>query len=320
MDVVHTTPRIETTLRNLKELLAPNGLLCLLETVKPQRFTDMIFGLAEGWWYFQDYDLRTGSPLLGIQKWTEVLARLGFRNVDAYPRDQEQRTRTEFGLIVAQNASLSPDQTRSRAGTNAREADAQLSDQLRRIMSLEKLGAETLVLAADVSDANQMGRALSEIRQRFGRIHGVIHAAGIAGGGTIQLKTRAAVESEFLPKINGTLMLEDLLKDEPLDFLALCSSHSSNTGGFGQVAYSAVNAFQDAFAQYQAARDGKRQVYCFDRLGSMAQRGNGGGRRDRAQKDRETRVARGNASRASHGCFWADSVIRHRAADRGFDS
>jgi hypothetical protein len=27
--------------------LAPKGLICLLETVKPQRFTDMIFGLAE---------------------------------------------------------------------------------------------------------------------------------------------------------------------------------------------------------------------------------------------------------------------------------
>jgi len=215
----------------------------------------MIFGLAEGWWYFEDYDLRPGSPLLSIQKWTGVLARLGFRNVDAYPRDQGERTQTEFGLIVAQNTSLSPDQTRSSAGTNGGQADAHLSDQIRRIMNLEKLGAEILVLAADVSDADQMRRALSEIRQRFGRIHGAIHAAGIPGGGTIQLKTRAAVESEFSPKIKGTLMLEDLLKDEPLDFLALCSSHSSTTGGFGQVAYSAVNAFQDAFAQYQAARN-----------------------------------------------------------------
>jgi hypothetical protein len=105
----------------------------------------MIFGLAEGWWYFEDHDLRPGSPLLSIQKWTEVLARLGFRNVDAYPRDQGERTRTEFGLIVAQNTSLSPDQTRSSAGTNGGQADAHLSDQIRRIMNLEKLGAETLV-------------------------------------------------------------------------------------------------------------------------------------------------------------------------------
>ena len=68
LDVVHTTPRIETTLQNLKDLLAPNGLVCLLETVKPQRFTDMIFGLAEGWWYFEDYDLRTWLTLVRDSK------------------------------------------------------------------------------------------------------------------------------------------------------------------------------------------------------------------------------------------------------------
>ena len=190
LDVVHTTPRIETTLENLRDLLAPNGLICLLETVKPQRFTDMIFGLAEGWWHFEDDDLRTTSPLLSIQKWVEVLTRQGFRNVDAYPRDEEQRARTEFGLIVAQNNRRFSDQTRQQSGTSDTDAGNHLRDRLRRIIDLEQLGAETMLLSADVSDSEQMGRALEKIRQRFGRIHGVIHAAGIAGGGTIQLKTR----------------------------------------------------------------------------------------------------------------------------------
>jgi acyl transferase domain-containing protein/NAD(P)-dependent dehydrogenase (short-subunit alcohol dehydrogenase family)/ubiquinone/menaquinone biosynthesis C-methylase UbiE/acyl carrier protein len=257
LDVVHTTPRIETTLEHLRDLLAPNGLVCLLETVKPQRFTDMIFGLAEGWWYFEDDDLRTTSPLLSIHKWVEVLTKRGFRNVDAYPRDEEQRARTEFGLIVAQNdAVMVADRDRQQSGSGDTDAGNHLRDRLKRIMDLEELGAETMVLSADVSDSEQMGRALEKIRQRFGPIHGVIHSAGIPGGGMIQLKTRAGAESEFVPKIRGTLTLEALLKDEKLDFFAFCSSHTSATGGFGQVAYSAVNAFQDAFAYYQASRDG----------------------------------------------------------------
>jgi acyl transferase domain-containing protein/acyl carrier protein len=253
LDVVHTTPRIETTIKNLKDLLAPNGLICLLETVKPQRFTDMIFGLAEAWWYFEDHDLRTISPLLSIQKWVDVLKKQGFRNVEAYPRAEENRSRTEFGLIVAQNdAGIVTGEYDQRTGANG---GTHLQNQLRRMIDLEELGARTMVLSADVSNFDQMQCALTEIRERFGKIDGVIHSAGIAGGGTIQLKTYDAVESEFSSKIRGTLTLQSLLKDEKLDFFVLCSSHTSATGGFGQVAYSAANAFQDAFANYMASQD-----------------------------------------------------------------
>jgi acyl transferase domain-containing protein/2-polyprenyl-3-methyl-5-hydroxy-6-metoxy-1,4-benzoquinol methylase/acyl carrier protein len=256
LDVVHTTPRIETTVKNLKDLLAPNGLICLLETVKPQRFTDMIFGLAEAWWYFEDYDLRTISPLLSIQKWVEVLEKQGFRNAEAYPRVEENRSRTEFGLIVAQNdAGIVSGEYDQRTGENVIDAGTHLQNQLRRMIDLEELGAQTMVLSADVSNSDQMKCALAKIRERFGKIHGVIHSAGIAGGGTIQLKTYDAVESEFSSKVRGTLTLQSLLKDEKLDFFVLCSSHTSATGGFGQVAYSAANAFQDAFANYMASQD-----------------------------------------------------------------
>jgi NAD(P)-dependent dehydrogenase (short-subunit alcohol dehydrogenase family)/acyl carrier protein len=216
----------------------------------------MIFGLAEGWWYFEDDDLRTTSSLLSIQKWVEVLTKLGFRNVDAYPRDEDQRAHTEFGLIVAQNNPvIASDRDTQQTHASVTDTDNHLRERLNKIMNLEDLGAETMVLSADVSDSEQMRRALEKIRQRFGRIHGVIHSAGIAGGGMIQLKTRAGAESEFAAKIRGTLTLDAVLKDEKLDFFALCSSHTSATGGFGQVAYSAANAFQDAFAHSQAARD-----------------------------------------------------------------
>ena len=169
------------------------------------------------------------------------------------------------------------------------------SDQLRRIMRPGKAGRRNHGARADVSDADQMGRALSEIRQRFGRIHGVIHAAGIAGGGTIQLKTRAAVESEFSPKIKGTLMLEDLLKDEPLDFFALCSSHTLDHRWIRPGGLQRRQRLSGCLCTVPGCARRKRHLHRFDRLGSMAQRGNGGGRRDRAQKDRETRAARGNA-------------------------
>ena len=51
--------------------------------------------------------------------------------------------------------------------------------------------SEVLVVSADVSDEQQMRAAIATAQQRFGAIHGVIHAAGVPGGGIIQLKTAA---------------------------------------------------------------------------------------------------------------------------------
>jgi NAD(P)-dependent dehydrogenase (short-subunit alcohol dehydrogenase family) len=112
-----------------------------------------------------------------------------------------------------------------------------------------------MVLTADVASASDMRAALAEVRRRFGKVDGVIHAAGVAGGGTIHRKTRSAVEAEFAAKVKGTLVLDSLLRHEKLDFFVLCSSYTAFTGGFGQVAYSAANAFQDAFAYYKSQKD-----------------------------------------------------------------
>ena len=93
-----------------------------------------------------------------------------------------------------------------------------------------------------------MEKAIAKSLDRFGTIDGVIHAAGVAGGGIIQLKTPDLAEAVFAPKITGTLILDEVLREIDLDFLVLCSSQSSIVGGFGQSDYCAANAFLDAFA------------------------------------------------------------------------
>jgi acyl transferase domain-containing protein/SAM-dependent methyltransferase/acyl carrier protein len=253
LDVVHATPRVSPTLENLNVLLAPGGVLCLLETVREQRWTDMVFGLAEGWWYFEDYELRTRSPLISIRKWLDVLKARGYRHVTAYPRAESEWDRAEFGLLVAQTYSTPAARHHSRRLTALGRNEARSSDEKRRaIAKLGKLGATAVVLNADVGDADQMRAVLAEVRQEFGAIHGVIHAAGIAGGGTIQVKAREDAEKELASKVKGTLVLDSLLRDDALDFFVLCSSYTSVAGGFGQICYSAANAFLDAFARYRA--------------------------------------------------------------------
>ena len=140
-----------------------------------------------------------------------------------------------------------------------RPAGDDLSRKIRQVEALEAAGSEVLVVAADVSDEAQMRRAVDLARERFGVIHGVIHAAGVPGTGIVQLKTRDMAAAVLAPKVDGTLVLEEVLRPadeplgcEPLDFIVLFSSLSSVFGGIGQVDYCAANAFLGAFAQWSA--------------------------------------------------------------------
>jgi NAD(P)-dependent dehydrogenase (short-subunit alcohol dehydrogenase family)/acyl carrier protein len=131
-----------------------------------------------------------------------------------------------------------------------------VSRKIRKVQSIEDLGAEVLVVRGDVTDVGQMKAAIAQTYDRFGAIHGVIHAAGLAGGGMMQLKTLETAEGILAAKVNGTLVLAKLLNESKLDFFVLCSSINSILGGVGQVDYCAANAFLDAYAHKHNSKNG----------------------------------------------------------------
>jgi len=133
------------------------------------------------------------------------------------------------------------------------------SEVQQRLDDLAETGAETLVLRADVTDRRQLAGALHEARRRFGRLDGVLHAAGLAGRGVIETRSRESLDQVLAPKVVGATLLVELLRDDPPDFLVLFSSLSSILGGAGQVDYCAANAFLDALAQSEQ-RNGRRWV------------------------------------------------------------
>ena len=131
--------------------------------------------------------------------------------------------------------------------------DAATAARIRAVQEIEAAGGEVLVLSADVADRAQLARVVDEVRRRFGAIHGVVHAAGIAGGGIIPLKTPEIADRVLEAKVQGTLALWDVLRGHELDFLFLCSSITAVVGGAGQVDYCGANAFLDAFARSRGA-------------------------------------------------------------------
>ncbi|MES4909625.1 MULTISPECIES: SDR family NAD(P)-dependent oxidoreductase, partial [unclassified Streptomyces] len=138
---------------------------------------------------------------------------------------------------------------------------APLTDAVRRLGRLRDEGAQVLVLQADVSDPDAMRAAVDSTVRRWGAVHGVFHAAGVAGGGLIQLKDMRDASEVMRPKVHGTRVLEEALSGQGLDFLVLFGSNGANIGSAGQVDYCAANCFLDAFAQDRGRR---RRVISID--------------------------------------------------------
>jgi NAD(P)-dependent dehydrogenase (short-subunit alcohol dehydrogenase family) len=124
----------------------------------------------------------------------------------------------------------------------------QVGRRINGVQALEAKGAEVLVCRADVANFAEMQAAIACALERFGAIHGVIHSAGLPGGESIQNTTARSAADVFAPKLTGTLVLAQLLRDCKLDFLVLFSSLAAIAPSSGQVDYSAANAFLDAFA------------------------------------------------------------------------
>ena len=117
-----------------------------------------------------------------------------------------------------------------------------------RLRDIQSLGSEILTISADITDSNQIAEVIQSTRERFGNIHGVIHAAGLIDDGPLLTKTRETTDRVLAPKIQGTLALQEALIDEKVDFLLLFSSISAFAPPAGQVDYAAANAFLDAYA------------------------------------------------------------------------
>jgi acyl transferase domain-containing protein len=129
----------------------------------------------------------------------------------------------------------------------AHEQSDATSDRIRQLLDVERMGASLLIYSADVGDREQMRRVIDLGVAHFGKIDGVIHAAGVMPAGISQVKSLEMADRVLSPKVEGALVLFDLLHDARLDFMMLCSSVASITGGVGMLDHCAANSVLDAF-------------------------------------------------------------------------
>jgi len=130
-------------------------------------------------------------------------------------------------------------------------ADAKTQRQLGKLLELEATEARIEYLAADVADYVAMDGVMLRLRERYGRINGVIHAAGRAGEGFLLNKTPERLEAVLRPKIDGAWNLHSLTLGDPLDFFLMFSSIATVLRNPGQADYTAANAYLDSLAHFR---------------------------------------------------------------------
>lgn len=101
-NVLHATRDLRESLQHARQLLAPGGMVVLLEITAPLRWADLVFGLTDGWWRFCDHDLRPSYPHLSAGRWKTLLADHGFEDAVSISPDDLPK----YGLMPAARKPL----------------------------------------------------------------------------------------------------------------------------------------------------------------------------------------------------------------------
>jgi acyl transferase domain-containing protein/acyl carrier protein len=159
--------------------------------------------------------------------------------------------RQEKVRLVLIGRSLFPDQAEWDQWFASHLDQTDVHAKIERLQAIQKIGSEIIVLNADISDEGQLGNVISRITTEFGKINGVIHAAGSLDEDVFRFIRNGPIDlwkKRLLTKINGLYGLEKSLAGQKFDFFILFSSISSILAGHGHAGYAAENLLADSFA------------------------------------------------------------------------
>ncbi|MCU0286097.1 MAG: amino acid adenylation domain-containing protein, partial [Acidobacteria bacterium] len=245
LNVVHMAKQIKPALLNLKRLLVPNGIIALVEITDPKRWRHMVNGLAEGWWFFEDTDLRQDSSLLSLNTWEEVFKSLEFRDVYSFPRDNESKLKTNCGLIVARHGHED-----CRENEQNTSVPAGLPDRKNEhLAELRKIGVEIQVMEVDFNNQVHMQEWVNQVEAKSGKITGVIYCAGF-----IENKNGTGENNQGIKHV---LTLDKVLASNPLDFFAICSFLDPFDNQLNTIGELAAVYFYNSFTQHKLAGMGR---------------------------------------------------------------
>jgi NAD(P)-dependent dehydrogenase (short-subunit alcohol dehydrogenase family) len=170
------------------------------------------------------------------------------------PGFESAKTEAELkaALVAADRAqgkpvSLREIDSRARRMLAVREVERSLGQ-------LRQLGAEAEYFAADVTNAADVDKAFAAVRIRWGRVDGLIHAAGVVADKQILEKSPEQFARVFGTKVMGFEALLRAARRDELRFIYVFSSVAGRYGNSGQADYAMANAIMSRMARDEAAR------------------------------------------------------------------
>jgi 3-oxoacyl-(acyl-carrier-protein) synthase/NAD(P)-dependent dehydrogenase (short-subunit alcohol dehydrogenase family) len=131
-------------------------------------------------------------------------------------------------------------------------------EKVKSLIDIQDAGAKVLYYCVDLSDEVRMQEVFVDIRQRIGKLKGVVHCAGVVMSLT-PMRDLAFTDftSVIHPKIDGTVLLEKYARPFYPDFFVTFSSLNSLVPRPNSSEYAAACSFQNAFAVNKAMTTGK---------------------------------------------------------------
>ncbi|WP_328872920.1 SDR family oxidoreductase [Streptomyces sp. NBC_00287] len=123
-----------------------------------------------------------------------------------------------------------------------------VSRKIEAVRAVERLGGTVMAASVDVTDARAMRELVSAARQRFGRIDGWFHCAGVPRRRVDHRTDRAAWRETLAPTVRGALVLAEVFADAPAEFGVMMSSLAPVLAGSGCAGHAAADRFLDAQA------------------------------------------------------------------------
>lgn len=151
-------------------------------------------------------------------------------------KDHAELRQHLIGEARARNAKVKPAEIESAIKRIFK--DRQIRD---NIAAMRSVGAQVDYHALDIRDGDAFGRLIDSIYDRYGRIDGVLHGAGVIDDRMMREKTPQSFDMVFETKVIPAMALAEKLRPETLKFLVFFSSIAGRFGNAGQSDYSAAN-------------------------------------------------------------------------------
>ena len=179
-NVLHATRDLGESLMHCRRLLAPSGMLVLVEGVEARAWLDLTFGMLPGWWRFADR-YREDHPLVEPEVWWRALAQAGYGEAAVAGTGSGQ------AVIVARG----PAEVAAAAGLFVlADGDAfgdELTNELRR-------RRQTVLRGPAGGDREAWRSFLASLPEDI-PLQGVAHLGALSGGGDLEEDVRGALSS-----------------------------------------------------------------------------------------------------------------------------